>query len=68
MRVGYMNKMTSLVKQKEENGIPDGRNRMRMSTAPGHRGKMATVVLTGNPGSPGMPSGPCDIPKTKHAG
>ena len=52
--------------QKLENDIAGGGN--RMSTAPGHRGKMAAVVLTGNPGSPGMPSGPCDIPKTKQVG
>lgn len=36
-----------------------------MSTAMARRGKMATVVLTGNPGSPGVPSGPCDITETK---
>lgn len=52
-----------MVVQTEETGIPGGRN--RMSTAMARRGKMATVVLTGNPGSPGVPSGPCDITETK---
>lgn len=37
----------------------------RMSTAPEPRRKLATAVLTGNPGSPGTPSGPCNKPKTK---
>lgn len=26
----------------------------------------AQMELTGNPGSPGKPSGPCETPKTKH--
>ena len=46
-----------------ESGIPGVRN--RVSVASGPRGKAATGVLTGNPGSPGMPSGPCDTRKTK---
>lgn len=49
--------------QMKGKGVPRGRN--RMSTAMGRRGKMVTAVLTGNPGSPGMPSGPCDTTKKK---
>lgn len=37
----------------------------RTSIAPEHRWKLATAVLTGNPGSPGTPSGPCNTPKAK---
>lgn len=36
-----------------------------MSVGPEHRGKLATEVLTGNPGNPGTPSGPCNTPKTE---
>lgn len=60
MRNGYTNK-TVLEFGRADGGDwhADGRNRMR--TAMARRGKVATVVLTGNPGSPGVPSGPCDI-------
>lgn len=53
----------SFITQMKGKGVPRGRN--RMSTAMGRRGKMVTAVLTGNPGSPGMPSGPCDTTKKK---
>lgn len=46
-----------------ESSIPGVRNRRSM--AAGRRRQAATVVLTGNPGSPGVPSGPCDTTKTK---
>lgn len=65
-RTGYITRWHQSLVMQNESGIPRGRN--RMNTAPEHRGRRATVVLTGNPGSPGMPSGPCDIRKTKWMG
>lgn len=64
MRKGYMNKVA--LELGHADGEEHSRWKEKKSTALGHKGKEdATVVLTGNPGGPGTPSGPCDMTKTK---
>lgn len=63
VRKGYTNKMEPELGHADGEGHSSWKEQNEHSH--GHREQMATVVLTGNPGGPGTPSGPCDTRKTK---